>query len=61
MQYLEWAHERLVDAHDGAGVVELAAEVWRWEEGDQLALGEKLVTVFDHLMKKYTLVESSQL
>ena len=49
-QNLERAHERLVDAHHGPGVVKLSAVVWRREQGDQLSAGKKLVAVFDHLV-----------
>lgn len=48
--YLERAHEGLIDTHHGAGVIELATVVGRREEGDELALREKFVTVFHHLV-----------
>lgn len=47
---LERAEQALVDAHHGAGVVELAAVVWRAEKGHELALGEELVAVFHNLV-----------
>jgi hypothetical protein len=47
--HLEGAHERLVDAHHGARVVELAAVVGRAEDGDQLPLCEELVPILHHL------------
>jgi len=51
LQDLEGAHEGLVDAHEGARVVELAAVVGGGEERDQLALGEELVAVLDDLVR----------
>jgi len=50
LQDLEGAHERFIDAHHAAGVVELAAVVGGGEEGDQLTLGEELVPVLNNLM-----------
>ena len=47
--YLEGAHESLVHAHHGAGVVELPAVVGGREQCDELPLGEELVAVFYHL------------
>jgi hypothetical protein len=49
LEDLEGAHQRVVHAHHGAGVVELAAVVGRREDGHQLALGEELVPVLHHL------------
>jgi hypothetical protein len=49
-QYLEGAHERLVDGHHGRGVVKLAAVVWGRKEGDQPALGKELVAVLHDLV-----------
>ena len=46
---LEWTHERLVDAHHGSGIVELAAVVGCGEQRYQLTLGEELIAIFDHL------------
>ena len=34
LQDAEGAHQALVDRHDRTGVVELAAVVWRREDGD---------------------------
>jgi len=47
---LKGAEQSFVDAHEGAGVVELAAIVWRGEDGDELPVGEELVAVFDDLV-----------
>jgi len=49
LQDAEGAHEAVVDGHDGARVVELAAVVWRRKDGHQLPVGEKLVAVLHHL------------
>mmetsp|Transcript_41627 Transcript_41627/g.61077 ORF Transcript_41627/g.61077 Transcript_41627/m.61077 type:complete len:264 (+) Transcript_41627:174-965(+) len=49
-QYLERAHEALVHAHHGTGVIELPAVVGGREESHQASLGEKLVAVFDDLV-----------
>lgn len=48
--YLERAEQRLVNAHHCTSVVELSTVVGCAEEGDQLALGKELVTVFDDLV-----------
>lgn len=50
LQYLETAHERLVDDHHSGCVIEFSAIIRRGENRDQLALGEKFVTVLDNLM-----------
>jgi hypothetical protein len=50
LQDLEAAHERLIDAHHGARVVEFAAVVRRRKERNQLPLAEKLVAILDYLM-----------
>lgn len=47
--YLEGAHERLIHTHHGAGIVKLSAVVGSREQGDELPLCEKLVTIFHHL------------
>ena len=57
--YLEGAHERFIDAHHAAGVVELAAVVGGGEEGDQLTLGEELVPVLNNLMRGRILEQTS--
>lgn len=51
MAHLEGTQQALIYAHHGAGIVKLAAVVWSTEERDELALGEELVAVFDHLMR----------
>ena len=50
LENLEGAEEALVDAHHGAGIVELAAVVGGAEERDKLALREELVAVLDDLV-----------
>lgn len=50
LEDLERAHQRLVDAHEGARVVELPAVVGGREDGHQLALREELVALLDHLV-----------
>lgn len=47
---LERAEQTLVDAHHGSRIVKLAAVVGRAEEGNELALGEKLVAILDNLV-----------
>lgn len=47
---LEGAEQALVHAHHGARVVKLSTVVGCAEQGHQLTLGEKLVTVFDDLV-----------
>ncbi len=49
LEDLEAAHEGFVDAHEGAGVVELAAVVGGAEDSHELAFGEELVPVLDDL------------
>ena len=51
LQDAEGAHQALVDRHDRAGVVELAAVVGRREDGHQLPVGEELVAVLHHLVR----------
>ena len=51
LEDLEGTHQSLVDRHHAARVVELAAVVGCREKGDQLPLGEKLVPIFDHLVR----------
>jgi len=48
---LEGADQVFVDAHQGAGVVELSAIVGRRKNGDELSLREELVALFDHLVR----------
>lgn len=55
LEDLEGAHERLVDGHERARVVELAAVVGRREQCHQLALREELVAVLHHLYNKYVI------
>lgn len=47
---LKGTHQRFVDAHHGARVVELPAVVRRREECDQLTFRKELITVLDHLV-----------
>ena len=49
LEDVEGAHECLVDAHHGPGVVEFAAVVGRREDGHQLPFREELVPVFYNL------------
>ena len=49
--HLEGAHQRVVNAHHGTSVVELAAVVRRAKHGDQLPLREELIPVLDHLQQ----------
>jgi hypothetical protein len=49
-QYLEGAHEGVVDAHHGAGIVELSAVVGGREDRHELTASEEFVAIFDHLM-----------
>jgi len=51
LQDLEAAHQGLVYGHHSSGVIEFSAIVWRTEQSDQLATLEKLVTIFDDLMR----------
>lgn len=48
---LERAEQRLVHAHHGARIVELATVVWRAEQSYELALGEEFVAVLNDLMR----------
>ena len=48
---LERTQQALVNAHHGTGIVEFATVVGSTEQGDQLALGEELVTVFHDLVR----------
>ncbi len=48
---LEAAHECFVDAHHGAGVVELAAIIGCAEHCDKLSFGKELIAVLDHLLE----------
>lgn len=50
LQYLEGAHQSLVYTHHPPGVVKLSAVVGGGEQGDQLSLREKLVTILHDLM-----------
>lgn len=51
LEDLERAEKRLIHAHHSAGVVELATVVRRRKERDELPLGEKLIPVFDDLVR----------
>jgi hypothetical protein len=48
--HLEGAHERVIDAHHRARVLKLAAVIGGAEDGHELALGEELVALLDHLL-----------
>merc|ERR550532_3531628 len=50
LQDLEAAHERLVYGHHRTSIVKLSAVVGRAEQGDELALGKKLITVLHDLV-----------
>lgn len=50
LQDLEGAQKGLVYTHHRSSVVEFATVVWSGEEGDELALGEELVTILHDLM-----------
>lgn len=50
MTNLEGTEQALVDAHHGASIVEFTAVVGGAEEGNQLSLGEELVSVLDYLV-----------
>lgn len=50
-QDLERAEQRFVNRHHCAGIVEFSTVIRRREQGYQLSLGEKLVSVFDNLMR----------
>lgn len=54
--HLEGAHERLVHTHHGTGVVKLPTIVRSREEGDELPLREKLITIFHHLRTEIRLL-----
>ena len=57
LQDAEGAHQALVDRHDRAGVVELAAVVGRREHRDQLFVSKELVPVLHHLVSTHHQVE----
>jgi hypothetical protein len=50
LKNLETAHQSIVNAHHGTGIVEFTAIVGSGEESDELSLGEKLVAIFDDLV-----------
>ena len=50
LEDLKRAEQALVHAHHGTGVVKLAAVIGCAEQGDELALGEKLVAILDDLV-----------
>ena len=50
MVYLERTQQALVNAHHRTGIVKLATVIGRAEQGDELPLGEELVSVFHNLM-----------
>lgn len=47
---LERAEQTLIDTHHGTRIVKLSAVVRCTKQGDELAFGEELVSVLDHLM-----------
>lgn len=47
---MERAHERVIDRHHGAGVVEFAAVIGGGKDGHQFPTGKELVPVFHHLV-----------
>jgi hypothetical protein len=51
--YLEGAHERVIDAHHGAGIVELATVVGGGEQRHELALGKELIAILHNLALEY--------
>jgi hypothetical protein len=51
LEDLERAEQAGVDVHERASVVELAAVVWRGEDGNQLPVGEELVPVLHDLLQ----------
>lgn len=50
LENLERAEQTLVDTHHGTRIVELPAVVRCTKQGNELAFGEELVSVLDHLM-----------
>merc|ERR1719247_928391 len=50
LEHLETAHQRLIDGHHRAGIVELSTIVGCTEDGDELSLGKELVTIFYDLV-----------
>lgn len=57
--HLEGAHERLVHTHHGTGIVKLPTIVRSREEGDELPLCEKLITIFHHLRTEIRVVNTT--
>lgn len=55
--YLEGTHERFINTHHSAGIVKLATIVGSRKQSDQLPFGEKLVSIFDDLMRPTDEVE----
>ena len=52
--HLEGAHERLVYAHHGSGVIKLATVVRSGEQRDQLSFSEELIAILHHLRRRVT-------
>ena len=50
LQYLERAHQGVVDAHHRASVVKLPAIIGSAENRHELATSEELIAIFHHLM-----------
>lgn len=48
-RYLEGTHERFIDTHHAACVVELPAVIWSGEQCDQLAFGKEFVSILHNL------------
>lgn len=51
VNHLETAHQRFVNTHHSAGIVEFTTVIWRGEKCDELSLGEKFIAIFNHLMR----------
>ena len=50
LQYLEPAHELIIDYHYGSCIVPLSVVVRSREDSDQLSISEELVAIFNDLM-----------
>ena len=57
LQYLEGAHQSLINTHHGTSVVKLATVVRSREQRHELALGKELIAVFYHLVSAADQVE----
>ncbi|RUS73241.1 hypothetical protein EGW08_019000 [Elysia chlorotica] len=47
--YLEGTHERVIHRHHATCIVKLSTVIGCRKQRDQLALGEKLITIFNNL------------